>query len=436
MGADQVPDHRHRGHRQAVERSARTCRPPPTRSNSPDLQVDPQFKTFIDILQQPEDSSTTRRRPPAPRTRTTFTTAGARWQSGKVTDLAGRPEGARRPDRRGTASWTADDCTHTLAGRRAGRDACGSVRTVAGFMAPALLGLLVFFVYPLVAAVYFSLHQFDLLSAPQLGRAGQLRVHVRGPEPAQAAANTLWFVVVLVPVQIVAALVVGACCSPSSAAVRGVLPDDLLPAGAGARRWPPRSRSSSCSSPGTGPVNTLLELDRHRRAAVVQRRRTWSKPSLVLLGLWGIGDIDDHLPGRGAGRAAGAVRGRRARRRRRVAAVPATSRCRLSRRCCCSPRSPGSSDVAVLHPGRGGRRRSRPARPPWAAGPRRQFGYPDGSHLHLPAVALQGRVRPVHARLRERAGAWCCSWSRSLSRSCCCAASGRSSGGGTGRPCR
>ncbi|MBW8872426.1 MAG: sugar ABC transporter permease, partial [Leifsonia sp.] len=34
-------------------------------------------------------------------------------------------------------------------------------------LAPALLGLLIFFVYPLIASVYYSFTRFDLVSPPQ-----------------------------------------------------------------------------------------------------------------------------------------------------------------------------------------------------------------------------------------------------------------------------
>ena len=38
---------------------------------------------------------------------------------------------------------------------------------VLSFMAPAFVGLAVFFVYPLLAAIYFSFTRFDLVNQPE-----------------------------------------------------------------------------------------------------------------------------------------------------------------------------------------------------------------------------------------------------------------------------
>ena len=55
------------------------------------------------------------------------------------------------------------------------------------------------------------------------------------------------------------------------------------------RRWPRRSASSYILNPATGPVNTLLERS-GSPGRCGSSRPTWAKPSLVLLGLWGIGN--------------------------------------------------------------------------------------------------------------------------------------------------
>ena len=67
-------------------------------------------------------------------------------------------------------------------------------------------------------------------------------------------------------------------------------PHDLLravPRAAGGRR---RWRSCSCSTPGTGPVDTILgQLG--LPAPSWFNDPAWSKPALTLLALWGIGDL-------------------------------------------------------------------------------------------------------------------------------------------------
>src|SRR5262245_33399806 len=72
--------------------------------------------------------------------------------------------------------------------------------TVLSFMAPALVGILVFLIYPLVSAVYFSLTRFDLLSTPEwVGFRNYVYLFRYDHTAVTAASNTLWLVAILVP---------------------------------------------------------------------------------------------------------------------------------------------------------------------------------------------------------------------------------------------
>ena len=76
-------------------------------------------------------------------------------------------------------------------------------------LAPALAGLLIFFVYPLIASVFYSFTRFDLVSPPEfIGLRNYEYLFTKDPKVWTAAGNTLWFVVILVPVRIVTALAV------------------------------------------------------------------------------------------------------------------------------------------------------------------------------------------------------------------------------------
>ena len=212
--------------------------------------------------------------------------------------------------------------------RRPGR--LRQFRTVAGFMTPAWLGLLVFFVYPLVATVWFSLNQFDLFSAPRWFGLGNFAYMFVDANLHKAAANTLWLVVVLVPVKVVAALVVAlllARLRRSASIWRTMF---YLPA-----LVPPVAATVAfvfLFNPGTGAGQHRAELDRDRRAAVVQRPEPGQALARAARAV-GARRRDDHPARRAAGRAGGAVRGGRARRRRRRGRGCGTSRCRISRRC-------------------------------------------------------------------------------------------------------
>lgn len=162
-------------------------------------------------------------------------------------------------------------------------------RFAALMLTPALLGMLVFFVYPLVATLGFSFTRFDLVSAPQwVGlRNYQYFLH-EDPLVWQAIRNTVWLTVVMVPARLLFAL---ACAGIVTNVKRGsgVLRTlYYLPALA-----PPVATTVAfvfLFNPATGPVNTVLGwvgID----GPLWFNSTAWAKPSLVLLGLWGVGDL-------------------------------------------------------------------------------------------------------------------------------------------------
>jgi multiple sugar transport system permease protein len=160
--------------------------------------------------------------------------------------------------------------------------------TILSFLAPALLGIAVFFLYPLVSAVYFSFTKFDLLSVPQWIGLGNYRRMGEDPFLLQSVRNTLWMVVVFVPVRIIGAIALSMLLTQLKRGGGFFRTVFYLPALA-----PPVAATIAfvyLLKPGTGPVNTFLG---HLgiTGPLWFNSPTWAKPSLVLLGLWGIGDI-------------------------------------------------------------------------------------------------------------------------------------------------
>jgi len=156
------------------------------------------------------------------------------------------------------------------------------------FLAPALIGIVVFFVYPLLSAVYFSFTKFDLLTVPRwVGMANYRRM---GGDPylLQSIRNTLWMVAVFVPVRIISAIGLAVLLTQLRRGAGFFRTIFYLPALA-----PPVAATIAfvyLLKPGTGPVNTFLG---HLgiEGPLWFNSPEWSKPSLVLLGLWGIGDL-------------------------------------------------------------------------------------------------------------------------------------------------
>jgi multiple sugar transport system permease protein len=156
-------------------------------------------------------------------------------------------------------------------------------------LTPALLGMLVFFVYPLVATVYFSFTRFDLVSAPQwIGLRNYRYFLHEDPQVWQSIRNTLYLTAVMVPARILFGL---GCAGIVTTVKRGAgLLRTLyfLPALA-----PPVATTVAfvfLFNPATGPVNHVLSwvgID----GPLWFNDPSWAKPGLVLLGLWGVGDI-------------------------------------------------------------------------------------------------------------------------------------------------
>ena len=160
--------------------------------------------------------------------------------------------------------------------------------TILSFLAPALIGIAVFFIYPLISAVYFSLTKFDLLSVPQWVGLANYRRMADDPFLLQSVRNTLWMVVVFVPVRIIGAIGLAMLLTNLRRGASFFRTVFYLPA-----LVPPVAATIAfvyLLKPGTGPVNTFLEkigID----GPLWFNSPAWAKPSLVLLGLWAIGDL-------------------------------------------------------------------------------------------------------------------------------------------------
>ncbi len=156
-------------------------------------------------------------------------------------------------------------------------------------LAPALLGLLIFFVYPLIASVYYSFTRFDLVSAPHwIGLRNYVYLFTQDPNVWTATLNTLWFVVIWVPVKLAFALLIAGLLARAKRASGIWRTIFYLPA-----LVPPVASVVAfvfLFNPGTGPVNQVLKFF-GIQGPLWFNDPAWSKPSLVLLGVWVMGDI-------------------------------------------------------------------------------------------------------------------------------------------------
>jgi multiple sugar transport system permease protein len=157
------------------------------------------------------------------------------------------------------------------------------------FMSPWLVGFSVFFGYPLVMSTYLSFTHYDLLSPPRwIGLANYRYLFGTDQQVWPAVKNTLWMIGVAVPLQVLFAIGVALMLARARRGVGFFRTIFYLPALA-----PPVAATLGfvyLLNPATGPVNTALG-DLGVRGPLWFQSPAWSKPSLVLLGVWGVGNI-------------------------------------------------------------------------------------------------------------------------------------------------
>jgi multiple sugar transport system permease protein len=155
-------------------------------------------------------------------------------------------------------------------------------------MSPWLVGFTVFFGYPLVMSAYLSFNHYDLLSPPRwVGLANYRYLFTIDPQVWTAVKNTIWMIVVAVPLQVMFAFGIALMLARARRGVGVFRTIFYLPALA-----PPVAATLGfvyILNPATGPVNTILG---HLgiQGPLWFQDPNWSKPSLVLLAIWGVGN--------------------------------------------------------------------------------------------------------------------------------------------------
>ena len=155
-------------------------------------------------------------------------------------------------------------------------------------MLPWIIGFVCFTAYPMIASLYYSFTRFDLINNPQwVGLQNYRDLFTTDPFFRQAIRNTLFIVVLGVPLNVlfgvgVAMMLTKARSGASFYRTVFYLPT-LAPAVAVALTF------MVLFNPGTGPVNQLLGA-LHIGQPLWFYDPNWSKPALLILGLWTAGN--------------------------------------------------------------------------------------------------------------------------------------------------
>jgi multiple sugar transport system permease protein len=160
---------------------------------------------------------------------------------------------------------------------------------VFAFLAPWAVGLVVFFIYPLLATVYFSFTNYNGLdTADFVGVRNYAYLFGGDPIVRTAAYNTLWLVVVLTVLRVAFGLGVASVLARVRKGATLFRTLCYLPS-----LVPPVAATLTfvfVFNPGTGPVNSVLGwfgID----GPLWFNDPALSKPALTLLTLWGSGEL-------------------------------------------------------------------------------------------------------------------------------------------------
>lgn len=155
------------------------------------------------------------------------------------------------------------------------------------YLSPWLAGFALLFVYPLLSTVYFSFQRYDLFTLEPVGLLNY-EYFLKDQAAWTAIRNTLWLVVVMVPLRVLFGLGVASLVTRLKAGA-GIyrtifyLPA-LVPLVAGTLGF------VFLLNPGTGPVQAILSAA-GLPAPDWFGDPAWSKWGLTLLGLWSVGDL-------------------------------------------------------------------------------------------------------------------------------------------------
>lgn len=157
------------------------------------------------------------------------------------------------------------------------------------FVAPWLVGFVLFYLYPALASLYYSFTDFKILEAPRWVGPDNYAKLVADPLFWKALGNTLYLVVLGLPLSILSALAIALLLNVKG--IRGIsvfrtifyLPV-VVPTVAVAILW------IWLLNPQYGLVNEILGF-----FGLPQPKwffdPTWTKPGIILMTVWGVGDV-------------------------------------------------------------------------------------------------------------------------------------------------
>jgi len=156
------------------------------------------------------------------------------------------------------------------------------------FIAPWLIGFSIFDIYPLIASMYYSFTDYNVIQSPAwIGTSNYHELFFEDTLFWKALGNTLYFTLFSVPACLMASILIAVLLNmklPGMAIFRTIffLPS-IVPIVASAVLW------LWVLNPDSGLVNSMLQQFFHIEGPGWLASEHWSKPSLIIMSVWGIG---------------------------------------------------------------------------------------------------------------------------------------------------
>lgn len=171
---------------------------------------------------------------------------------------------------------------------RAQRLTLGQRRTIVGyiFIAPFILGFILWFLIPALVALYLTFHQWNLISPPRFVGLANIEKLFKDPLLPQSLQATFLYTILSVPLGLLVSFFLATLINTK---IRGIaifrtiyyLPS-IIPAVANAVLWAWMFNTEF------GLINAFLRAFGGSKVAWLQEPQ-WAIPAFVILSLWGVG---------------------------------------------------------------------------------------------------------------------------------------------------
>ena len=157
------------------------------------------------------------------------------------------------------------------------------------YLSPWIVGFGLFTLAPMIASLYWSFTKYQMPHDPVwIGTLNYRFMFTKDPNFWQAVGNTVWIIAVGLPLRIVLGVITALLLTRRRRGVNvyrtAYFIPTMVPVVAGTLAF------AYLLNPSYGPVNAILRKLGMEDPPQWFFSPTWSKPALVLLGLWGVGD--------------------------------------------------------------------------------------------------------------------------------------------------